>query len=214
MSNPAYVTMCIALARQTLTETVNVSDTVRKYWSERLDAVEAGLNWAPNPQGYILKGLAPSGRRACTIDGISYTSQQFTQRQFAYALQQGYMGNIDEMLRKVSQANILNGVFYSAARGDSQYGSKDARKSGYIAETMETTKKGKKELAVLVERMEVAPSRVGKAIGLQSFNERLQALIDAQAKRQAPKKAPEVEKPIEKLEVTKTVRKSKGSKAA
>ena len=183
MANPSYVTECVRLAIETMKKTTGVTSEVRTYWETRLQAVVDGLNWAPNPQGYILKGFAPKGHRACVIDGKALTTQEFTARQFAYALKKGYMGNIDAMMRKVSKEAIASGVFFSEARQDSQYGTKEARELG---DKLVATgnKEVRKTGASLVESLEQAKqSNMGSIVMQKSFE--LETLLKTfQAKKE------------------------------
>lgn len=169
MTNPTYVANCIELARQVLDTTTNVSDAVRKLWSDRLVEVSNGRDWAPNPHGYFLKGFAPHGKRACVINGKTLTTQEFTARQFAYALQQGWFNGVDAKMRQVSKQAIAEGVFFSMAREDSHYGLKATRQGGNKVVTSGLNKKTRAQLGETLEKIENAPSTMGKAIGLETF---------------------------------------------
>lgn len=134
-----------------------------------------------NPLAYFTVPLSGSGTR-----GRSHT---FVIEQFTFALLQNWTCNAHVALRGINEVAIKNGMAFAMPRSDSALGTVQGRKLAHSASQADVTKKGRAELAQTVCRIEATPSKVGRAIGLQSFNEKLEALKAAQNKRQAPKVA-------------------------
>jgi hypothetical protein len=132
-----------------------------------------------NPVAYFLVPLSGNGSRG--------RSHRFVIEQFQFALLQGWTSNAHVALRGINENAIKAGMAFNMPRNDSALGTVQGRKLAHSASQTDMTKKGRAELAQTVCRIEATPSTVGKAIGLQSFNDKFEALKAAQAKRQAPK---------------------------
>jgi hypothetical protein len=127
----------------------NANDTTRTYWLDKLANVTLA-NWHVNPWGYILKGLSPNARRPLA-DTIA---------QFLCGLDMQLTSTLEQQARKpgspLAKRLMEKGNFYSAARADSQYGSKEAREYGHkVAHTVGTAK-DRKVGATMVQEVETA----------------------------------------------------------
>lgn len=149
MTNPAYVN---GLIDRLLVELENpaIDATVKAWWFDRLNQTKNGHDWARNPEGYFLKGIAPRSHR----------EHSFTLKQFTYALNKRLMGNAEKVLRVADDAVIAAGVLWSEARADSQYGSKADRLSGakIAAVADKATKESLKLAIALHSKARTAPT--------------------------------------------------------
>lgn len=158
MANPTYVTGLIDRLMIEL-DNPDIDADVKAWWIDRLNQTRKGHDWARNPEGYFLKGIAPKSHRA----------HDFTLKQFAYALKNKLMGNAEKVLRVADDAVIKAGVLWSEARADSQYGSKADRLSGAkIAAVADKATKESLKLAISLHNKArnaptVALATVGRA---------------------------------------------------
>lgn len=180
----------LAIEAKQLVATSKANEVTRKYWNDKLDNVTL-KTWAINPLGYILKGLSPYARRA----------KSDTVAQFLTGLELQLTATLEQQARKpdsqLARKLIEKGNFYSAARDDSQYGSKESREQGHkVAHTVATVK----------------DRRIGAAL-IQDLENSLQGHLNAKAFEtsvtldmlvQKYSKKPEVVKPeVVKPEVVK-----------
>lgn len=173
-----------------LLATSNANDTTRLYWDGKLNAVTL-KNWAINPVGFVLKGLSPYARRP-KADTVS---------QFLCGLDMQLTSTLEQQARKpdspLAKRLIEKGNFYSAARTDSQYGSKESRELGHkVAHEIDTVK-GRKAGATLVQSVEVAKKDNMNAVAF-NLSQDVAMLLKASSERRKAKvtPVPAVVKPV------------------
>lgn len=139
----------LAVEAMELLQGSKADTATRTYWTNKLENVTLA-NWAINPVGYVLKGLSPYARRP-KADTIS---------QFLCGLEMGLTSTLEKQARQpgspLAKRLMEKGNFYSAARGDSQYGTKEAREYGHKVAHNVGTVKDRKVGATLVQEIETA----------------------------------------------------------
>jgi hypothetical protein len=135
---------------QDVVKSATLAADVRKYWTDSLDNVTLD-NWAINPWGYVLKGIAKGTRR----NPVSVLKLFKLGMEAPFNLK----SNLEAQARKPETAFARKcmelGLFASFARKASQYGSAEARLTGDKVAKLGNVK-ARKAGAELVQGMEIA----------------------------------------------------------
>ena len=135
---------------QDVVKNATLSSEVRTYWENSLKAVTLE-NWAINPWGYVLKGIAKGTRRNPTS----------VLKLFKLGMEAPFnlKSNLESQARKAetpfARKCMELGLFASFARKASQYGSTEGRLTGDKVSKLGNAK-ARRTGAELVQSMEVA----------------------------------------------------------